>query len=140
MKITVKANIDAPLETVWRAYTNPDDIVQWNAASDDWHTTNASVDLRPGGDFCFRMEARDGSVGFNFAGTYTKIAHESFIEYSFGDRSASVEFHQQPDHVLIQIVFDAETVHSIEQQQDGWQSILNRFKAHVERLTAGGGT
>ncbi len=73
MKITVETTIDAPIEKVWRAYNNPEDIIQWNAASDDWHTTSSTVDLRVGGVFSSRMEAKDGSMGFDFAGTYTKI-------------------------------------------------------------------
>jgi uncharacterized protein YndB with AHSA1/START domain len=90
VKITVETNVMAPIEEVWRAYTTPEDIKQWNAASDDWHTTAASVDLREGGKFFSRMEAKDGSTGFDFAGTYTKIIEPKLIEYSFGDRKAQV--------------------------------------------------
>ena len=89
MKITVEKNVAAPLDQVWRAYTTPEDIKQWNAASDDWHTTAASVDLREGGKFSSRMEAKDGSMGFDFAGTYTRIIEAKLIEYSFGDRHAT---------------------------------------------------
>jgi uncharacterized protein YndB with AHSA1/START domain len=92
MKITVETSVAAPIDRVWRAYTTPDDIKQWNAASDDWHTTAASVDLRVGGAFSSRMEAKDGSMGFDFAGTYTKIVPPKLIEYTFGDRMARVEF------------------------------------------------
>ena len=92
MKIAVETNVAAPIETVWEAYTMPEDIQQWNAASDDWHTTSSSVDLREGGTFSSRMEAKDGSMGFDFAGTYTKIIEHKLIEYSFGDRSAQVVF------------------------------------------------
>ena len=92
MKITVETNVTAPISEVWSAYTTPDDIKQWNAASDDWHTTAASVDLREGGKFSSRMEGKDGSMGFDFAGTYTKIIEPKLIEYSFGDRKAQVEF------------------------------------------------
>src|SRR6185312_16743993 len=92
MRITVEANVAAPIDQVWRAYTTPAEIVKWNAASDDWHTTNATVDLRDGGAFSSRMEAKDGSMGFDFAGTYTKIVEHERIEYSFGDRTAQVEF------------------------------------------------
>src|SRR5687768_6757857 len=90
--ITVEVIAAAPIEQVWRAYTTPEDIKQWNAASDDWHTTAATVDLREGGAFSSRMEAKDGSIGFDFAGTYTKIERHRLIEYAFGDRSARVEF------------------------------------------------
>src|SRR6266436_1342177 len=92
MKITVETTVAAPIEDVWKAWTTPNDIKQWNAASDDWHTTAASVDLRVGGTFSSRMEAKDGSMGFDFAGTYTKIVEPKLIEYSFGDRKAEVEF------------------------------------------------
>lgn len=132
MKITVETVVRAPIERVWQAYTTPEDIVQWNAASDDWHTTRASVDLRVGGEFSSRMEAKDGSFGFDFAGTYTKIIPERLLEYSFGDRTASIEFTEIPDSINVKVIFDAETTHSIEQQQGGWQAILNNFARHVE--------
>ena len=132
MKITVQENVKASLAAAWKAYTSPDDIVQWNAASDDWHTTKATVDLRPGGEFCSRMEAKDGSFGFDFAGTYTNIITGSLIEYAFGDRAARVEFAEGPAGVLVTVIFDAEQTHSIEQQREGWQAILKRFRQHVE--------
>jgi uncharacterized protein YndB with AHSA1/START domain len=132
MKITVETKVRAPIEHVWQAYTTPKDIVQWNAASDDWHTTRASVDLRVDGEFSSRMEAKDGSFGFDFAGTYTKIIPERLLEYSFGDRTASIEFTEIPDGINVKVIFDAETTHSIEQQQGGWQAILNNFARHVE--------
>ena len=99
VKITVETNVAAPLQTVWEAYTTPEDIKQWNAASDDWHTTAASVDLREGGTFSSRMEAKDGSMGFDFAGTYTKIIEHRLIEYSFGGRTAQVVFTSEPSGV-----------------------------------------
>src|SRR6266852_7083831 len=92
MKITVETLVNAPVAKVWSAYTTPADIVKWNTASDDWHTTKATVDLREGGVFSSRMEAKDGSFGFDFAGTYTKIVPHELIEYAFGDRAATVEF------------------------------------------------
>ena len=103
MKITVETKVAAPVETVWEAYTTPEDIKQWNAASNDWHTTSASVDLREGGTFSSRMEAKDGSAGFDFAGTYTKIVEHKLIEYSFGDRMAQVEFTPDPKGVVIRV-------------------------------------
>ena len=130
--ITVEARVAAPVEAVWRAYTNPEDIKQWNAASDDWHTTAASVDLREGGAFSSRMEARDGSMGFDFAGIYKKIVEHERIEYTFGDRKAVVEFIPAGESVLVRVSFDAETDHTIEQQRNGWQSILENFARHVE--------
>ena len=129
MKISVETTISAPVEEVWRAYTTPADIEQWNAASDDWHTPAATADLREGGSFSFRMEAKDGSMGFDFAGTYTRIVENRLIEYSFGDRHAQVEFAEGPDGVRVRVTFDSEPTHSIEQQRDGWQSILNISKS-----------
>src|SRR5262245_28399062 len=132
MKITVETIVHAPIADVWSAYTTPDDIKQWNAASDDWHTTSASVDLRAGGAFSSRMEAKDGSFGFDFAGTYTKIVPQELIEYSFGDRSASVEFAPGAGGVTVRVNFDAETENPVEQQRQGWQAILDNFTRYVE--------
>ncbi|HEY6924117.1 MAG TPA: SRPBCC family protein [Steroidobacteraceae bacterium] len=131
MKLTVETLVNAPLADVWTAYTTPEDIKQWNAASDDWHTTNSTVDLRVGGKFSSRMEAKDGSFGFDFAGTYTKILPEKLIEYSFGDRAAVVEFVPEVTGITVRVTFDAETTHSEEQQRQGWQAILNNFARHV---------
>ena len=134
MKIAVETAVAAPVEDVWRAYTTPEDIIQWNAASDDWHTPRASVDLRVGGAFCSRMEAKDGSMGFDFEGTYTRIVEHQLIEYSFGDRVAQVEFVPGPKNVTVRVTFDSEETHSVQQQRDGWQAILNNFKKHVESV------
>jgi uncharacterized protein YndB with AHSA1/START domain len=120
------------MELVWQAYTTPADIKQWNAASADWHTTSATVDLRVGGAFCSRMEAKDGSFGFDFAGTYTQVEPHSLIEYAFGDRVARVVFADTPAGVSVQVTFDAEPTHSIEQQRAGWQAILSNFAQYVE--------
>ena len=132
MKITVQTNVKAPVAKVWKTYTTPSDIMQWNAASDDWHTTAASVDLREGGAFTSRMEAKDGSFGFDFAGTYTKVVSNKLIEYAFGERVGMVEFVEDKDGVTIRVTFDAESEHPIDQQRQGWQAILNSFKRHVE--------
>ena len=132
MNITIETLVRAPIDKVWRAYTSPEDIIQWNAASDDWHTTSSSVELRVGGTFSSRMEAKDGSFGFDFAGTYTKIMPNELIEYAFGDRTASVQFMQTSDGVKVRITFVAETEHSVEEQEQGWQAILNKFASHVE--------
>jgi uncharacterized protein YndB with AHSA1/START domain len=132
MKIAVQTTVQAPIASVWKAYTSPEDIVQWNAASDDWHTTKATVDLRPGGAFCSRMEAKDGSFGFDFEGTYTNVVPNNLIEYAFGEREARVEFAEGPSGVSIKVTFDGEQTHSIEQQREGWQAILDRFRQHVE--------
>ncbi len=133
MKITVTTTVAAPINKVWQAYTTPEDIKQWNAASDDWHTTAATVDLRVGGAFSSRMEARDGSMGFDFAGTYTRVVDHQLIEYSFGDRMAQVEFTEQADGVTVRVTFDSEPSHAVEQQQSGWQAILDNFASYVER-------
>jgi len=133
MKITVETMVAAPINQVWCAYTTPDDIKQWNAASDDWHTTTARVDLREGGSFSSRMEAKDGSVGFDFAGTYTKVIAPKLIEYSFGDRAAQVEFADTPKGVNVRVTFDAESTHSVEQQRGSWQAILDNFARYVEK-------
>src|SRR5262245_18231687 len=132
MKITVETTVAAPIEQVWLAYTTPDDIKQWNAASDDWHTTRATVDLAGGGAFSSRMEAKDGSMGFDFAGTYTKIIDQKLIEYAFGDRTAQVTFTPGPKAVAVRVTFDSEQTHTIEQQRHGWEAILNNFARYVE--------
>jgi uncharacterized protein YndB with AHSA1/START domain len=131
-KITVETKVAAPIQEVWRAWNTPADIKKWNAASDDWHTTKSEVDLRVGGAFSSRMEAKDGSVGFDFSGTYTKIVEHELIESAFGERTLLVEFIPSPDGVTVRETFDAETTYSVEQQRGGWQSILNNFKKHVE--------
>jgi uncharacterized protein YndB with AHSA1/START domain len=133
VKITVTTVVDAPVEKVWKAWTTPGDIVQWNAASDDWHTTKAAVDLRVGGAFSSRMEAKDGSFGFDFAGTYTKVVVNELLECAFGERSLLVEFLLGPNGVTVRETFDAEETHSIEQQRQGWQAILDKFAQHVAR-------
>jgi uncharacterized protein YndB with AHSA1/START domain len=131
-RITVETTVAAPIEKVWAAYTTPDDIKQWNAASDDWHTTSATVDLRVGGAFSSRMEAKDGSMGFDFAGTYTRIEPLRLIECAFGDRWAQVAFAETPAGIRVRVTFETEPAHSLEQQRDGWQAILNNFRRHVE--------
>lgn len=131
MQITIEALLNAPIATVWRAWTTPEDIVQWNSASPDWHTTRASVDLREGGDFSSRMEAKDGSMGFDFAGTYTRIVEHALIESRLGDRTLRVEFIPGAQGVTVRETFDAEPTHSVEQQRQGWQAILDNFARHV---------
>lgn len=131
--IQISTIVGASPAVVWHAYTSPDAIVKWNTASEDWHTTAATVDLREGGNFCSRMEAKDGSMGFDFEGTYTKIIPENCIEYTFGDRVARIDFDcSQPGQVTVTVTFDSEDSHSIEQQRSGWQSILDNFRQYVE--------
>lgn len=132
-QIIVETEVAAPLAKVWEAYVTPADIMQWNAASDDWHTTKASVDLREGGLFSSRMEAKDGSFGFDFEGTYTEVSPEKRLAYDFGDRKATVEFEPTGDAVKVRVSFDAEAENSADMQRQGWQAILDNFKRHVEK-------
>ena len=131
MKITVSTTIDAPISDVWRLYNSPDDIKIWNTASPDWHTTASSVDLRVGGKFSSRMEAKDGSFGFDFEGEYSRVEPPSLIEYTFGGRIGRVEFSRIPAGVEVKVAFDAEESHSEAQQRAGWQAILDSFARHV---------
>jgi uncharacterized protein YndB with AHSA1/START domain len=138
MKITVERLIKADIAAVWKAWNNPDDIVQWNAASEDWHTTKARVDLREGGKFSARMEARDGSMGFDFEGAFTHVVPERSIAYRMEDgREVSVEFSPQLDGILVTETFDSETENPPEMQRQGWQAILDNFARHVEAKDKG---
>ncbi len=132
MKITVETKINAPIDRVWDAWSNPTDIRQWNTPSADWHTTRATVDLRVGGAFLSRMEAKDGSAGFDFEGVYTQVVKHERIEYIFGERGAQVEFDAAASGVTIRVTFDAETENSVDQQRQGWQAILDSFASYVE--------
>jgi uncharacterized protein YndB with AHSA1/START domain len=131
MKISVSTVVAAPIAEVWRLYNSPDDIKVWNSASPDWHTTASTVDLRVGGKFSSRMEAKDGSFGFDFAGEYTKVVAQRLIEYKFGERIGQVELSEVPTGVNVKVTFDAEETHSEEQQRTGWQAILDSFARHV---------
>jgi uncharacterized protein YndB with AHSA1/START domain len=134
MKITVETLIKSGLNKVWRAWNNPADIREWNTAQEDWHTTNSSVDLREGGKFMARMEAKDGSQGFDFEGLYTHIVPGELIEYRMSDgREVKVEFADRPGGVLVRETFDAETENTPELQRSGWQAILDNFRLHVEK-------
>lgn len=133
MKITVETLVKAELSRVWDAWNDPADIKQWNTAQDDWHTTHSTVDLREGGKFLSRMEAKDGSVGFDFEGTYTRIVPRETIEYRMSDgREVRVDFVERADGVLVKETFDAETENPPELQRQGWQAILDNFGRHVE--------
>ena len=131
MKITVSTVVAAPISEVWRLYNSPEDIRVWNTASPDWHTTASAVDLRVGGKFSSRMEAKDGSFGFDFEGEYTKVEAPRLIEYAFGGRVGLVEFSEGPTGVNVKVTFDAEETHSEEQQRTGWQAILDSFARHA---------
>jgi len=133
MKITVETAVKAPLEAVWSAWSDPDQIKRWNAPTDEWHTTRSSVDLREGGRFHSRMEAKDGSAGFDFEGTYTRVVPQKLIEYRLGDgREVRVEFIERPGDVLVKSRFDAETQNPAETQRAGWQAILDSFGRYVQ--------
>ena len=133
MKITVEKVVHADAGSVWDAWTTPADIMRWNSAHEDWHTTRSTVDLREGGAFSSRMEAKDGSVGFDFAGTYTRVVPSERIEYRMSDgREVTIEFVAREDGVLVRETFDAERENSPEMQRDGWQAILDNFARHVE--------
>jgi len=131
MKITVSTLVAAPIAEVWRAYNSPEDIKIWNTASPDWHTTASTVDLRVGGRFSSRMEAKDGSFGFDFEGEYTKVVPLQLLEYRFGSRVGLVEFSEDASGVNVTVTFDSEESHSEEQQRTGWQAILDNFARHV---------
>lgn len=133
--VTIETVIQAPIETVWNAFTFPEHITQWNAASDDWHTPAAENDLRVGGTFKNRMEAKDGSMGFDFEGEYTVVETHKRIEYRMADgREVKVRFEEEGGKVRLTETFEAENQHPVEMQRTGWQSILDTFKKHVESL------
>jgi uncharacterized protein YndB with AHSA1/START domain len=131
MKISVSVEVNAPVAKAWDAYTSPEAINQWNFASDDWQCRDARVDLRVGGSFSSHMEAKDGSFGFDFEGTYTNIIEHQLLEYSFGDRSAKVLFEQVGDNSKVTVEFDAEDENPADMQREGWQAILNNYVKYV---------
>jgi uncharacterized protein YndB with AHSA1/START domain len=132
-KITVQATIKAPVELVWKLWANPEDIVKWNHASDDWHTTRAENDLLIGGKFLSRMEAKDGRAGFDFIGVYETVKPNELIEYEiYKGRKVSIDFNSIGKETILTETFEAEEIHPIEQQQSGWQAILDNFKKYVE--------
>jgi uncharacterized protein YndB with AHSA1/START domain len=134
-KITVQATINAPLIKVWEAYTKPEHIMKWNFASDDWCCPKATNDLRVGGIYNARMEAKDGSFGFDFKVVYDEIIEYKKIAYTMEDgRKAVVTFEQVDKGTSVTVVFDAEQENSIEMQRGGWQAILQNFKTYTESL------
>lgn len=131
--ILIQTRIQAPLSTVWNAFNNPEDVKSWNAASPDWHCPKAANDLNVGGTFSYTMAAKDGSMEFDFGGTYTDIEDQKHIAYTLGDgRKVSLQFEQDGDEVLLTEQFEAEQQNPREFQQAGWQAILDNFKKHVE--------
>lgn len=131
--ITVQATINAPVEKVWKKWINPIDIVQWNSASEDWHTPMAENDLRVGGKFLSRMESKDGSSGFDFIGVYDEIKTNERIAYTMGDgRKVKLLFTGIGDATKVAETFEAEETNPVEMQRGGWQAILDNFKKYVE--------
>lgn len=134
--ITVSAIVNAPVAKVWDAWTNPAHIVKWNAASDDWHTPKAENDARTGGKFMSRMEAKDGSWGFDFAGVYDEVKDHELIAYTLGDgRTVNIIFESEGSTTKVTETFEAEAQNSIEMQQSGWQAIMDSFKKYTESIT-----
>lgn len=132
-KIVIEATLNESIAKVWQYYTEPDHIMKWNSASDDWHTTRAENDLRKGGKFLSRMEAKDGSFGFDFGGVYDEVKFTERIAYTLDDsRKVQIDFAPQGNECKMKIAFEAETENSIELQRGGWQAILNNFKKYVE--------
>ena len=131
--ITVETTVNAPVEKVWQSWTRPEHITQWANASDDWHTPRAENDLRVGGHFLTRMEAKDGSFGFDFGGVYDDVQENRHIAYTLGDgRKVKIDFSSQGNSTKVVETFEAENTHSVEMQQGGWQAILDNFKKHTE--------
>ena len=134
-KITVEATVNAPIEKVWKSWSEPQHIKNWCAASDDWHAPKAENDLRTGGTFSTRMEAKDGSFGFDFGGVYDNVKKNELIEYTMGDgRKVRVTFSPSGDQTKIIETFDAEATNSVEMQRGGWQAILDNFKKYTESI------
>jgi uncharacterized protein YndB with AHSA1/START domain len=132
--ITVKTVINASVQMVWFRWTNPDDILHWNNASEDWHTTKAVNELHIGGKFSYRMEARDGSIGFDFDGVYDKVLLHKEIAYTLGDdRKVKIVFNSLGNQTEVVQTFEAEDTNPVELQQTGWQAIMDNFKRYVER-------
>ncbi|WP_274427342.1 SRPBCC family protein [Chelativorans sp. YIM 93263] len=132
-QITVATTIAAPVERVWEAYTTPAEITQWNFASDDWCCPSAEADLRVGGAYKARMEAKDGSFGFDFDAVYEEVEPYKAITLAMNDgRKARTTFEDAGEGTNVAITFDAETQNSIEMQRDGWQAILNNFGSYVQ--------
>lgn len=131
--ISVETNIKVPVEKLWKLWTNPEHITQWNHASDDWHTTTTENHLNVGGKFLYRMEAKDGSMGFDFDGTYDKIVPNKLIEYTMSDgRKVKVFFSAMNEETKVIETFETKNTHSAEIQRAGWQSILDNFKKYTE--------
>lgn len=132
-KVTVQTIIQAPVEKVWSYWSEPEHITKWNQASDDWHVPSAENDLRVGGKFVTRMEAKDGSMGFDFGGVYDVVTLHEEISYTMEDeRKVNITFIAQGNETKVVETFDAEGTNPVEQQQAGWQAIMDNFKKYTE--------
>lgn len=132
-KITVNTSVNSPISKVWELWNGPEHIVKWNTATDEWHTPRASNDLKKGGKLIARMEAKDGSMGFDFEGTYDEIVPNELIRYKIADgREVSVSFSSEGNVTNISETFEAEETNSLEMQKNGWQAIMDNFKKYAE--------
>lgn len=130
--IKIKATVNAPVNEVWRFWTDPEHIKNWNHANDDWYTPAVQNDVRERGKFSWRMEAKDGSAGFDFEGTYTKVEKPELIKYVLDDgREVEISFEKSGNSTVIEETFEADKEHSLDMQKSGWQAILNNFKKYV---------
>lgn len=134
-KITIQVTVDASMEKAWEAWVEPKHIVNWGFASPDWHCPKAENDLQPGGNFVTRMEAKDGSFGFDFGGVYQNVEKHKLISYILDDtRKVEIVFKEQDGKVLIVQTFEAESENPIELQRNGWQAIMDNYKNYTESL------
>lgn len=134
-KITVQATVAADIKTAWDAYTLPEHITKWNFASEDWHCPKAENDMRVGGKYNARMEAKDGSFGFDFEAVYDKVVDGKSFTYTSPDgRQVDVDFNEQGNSTNVTVVFDAETENPLEMQKEGWQAILNNYANYAASL------
>ena len=133
--ITVEATVNAPVEKVWNTWASPEHITKWNSPSPDWHTPRATNDLKAGGKFSSRMEAKDGSMGFDFEGVYDEVRTHDYIEYTMADgRKAKTWFKSNGGQTMVTTKFDAENENPVEMQKGGWQAILDSFKNYCETI------
>jgi uncharacterized protein YndB with AHSA1/START domain len=131
--ITIGCTVNAPVEKAWTMYNTPSHVTQWNSPSPDWHTPHAENDFRSGGTFNYRMEAKDGSFGFDFAGTYDEVRENEYFHYTLGDgRKVEVTFQPAGDATEIVVKFEPETQNPLEFQKSGWQAILDNYKHYTE--------
>ncbi|SDB28210.1 Uncharacterized conserved protein YndB, AHSA1/START domain [Flavobacteriaceae bacterium MAR_2010_188] len=131
--ITIETKVQADIDKVWKYWTEPKHIEKWNNASDDWHTVSVENDVKEEGEFKYRMEAKDGTMGFDFGGTYSAVKKNDLLEYALHDgRKVKIEFLKDADRVKIVETFEPESENSVEMQKQGWQAILANFKKYVE--------